>query len=82
MKPTFPNKESVLVPVRLGNNSSVITFEYKDKQATLSYSPKKAHIINFVPVRLGNIDSDITLNHYINIYRLGLHRHISSQALC
>ena len=65
MKPTFPNKQSVLVPVRLGNNN-VITFDYNDKQTILAYSPKKAHIINFVPVRLGNINSDITLNHNIN----------------
>ena len=40
MKPTSPNKQSVLVPVRLGNNSSVIRFDYKDKQNTLGYSPK------------------------------------------
>ena len=66
MKPTSPNKQSVLVPVRLGNNSSAITFDYKDKQDTLGYSPKYAHIINFVPVRLGNIDSDITFNRNIN----------------
>ena len=65
MKPTSPNKQSVLVPVRLGNNNLII-FDYNDKQAILAYSPKKAHIINFVPVRLGNINSDVTLNHNRN----------------
>ena len=64
MKPTSPNKQSVLVPVRLGNNSYVITFDYK--QAILAYFPKLAHIINFVQIRLGNIYSVITFNRNIN----------------
>ena len=41
MKPASPIKQSVLVPVRLGNNSSVITFDYKINRPYWPTPPNK-----------------------------------------
>ena len=61
--PTSPNKQSVSVPVRLGENSTVITFDYKINRPSWPTSPYK--LSSFVPVRLGNTDQ---LGHYVIDY--------------
>ena len=51
----------VRLQVRLGEISSVITFDYKINRPSWPTSPYK--LSSFVPVRLGKINWDITLDY-------------------
>ena len=47
IEPTSPNKQSVLVPGRLGNNRSIITFDYKINRPYWPTPPNKLTLLKF-----------------------------------